>query len=159
MEKRLMLIMQEAEISAYIFSKRLGFKRPDALYKVLDGSTKNPGVDLARAVKKAFPNYMYEWILDGIGEKYQNAYGDVLKLANDKDDIIAQQNQRLITLEVALVRANAIIDSLTGSGKKFKGVSIKAKLDLRIQANIVSMKDDMALMAIGSFDNNVYGMA
>ena len=119
MKERLELIMQEeGNLSAYEFSKTLGFKRPDNLYKILDGSTMNPGIEFVRAVKKNFNRYSYDWIIDGVGEKYTDIYGNDLKISKDKDNKILQLEKMLSETDAKIFRYENIIDALTGNGKK-----------------------------------------
>ncbi len=119
MKERLELIMQEeGNLSAYEFSKILGFKRPDNLYKILDGSTRNPGIEFVRTIKKKFSKYSYDWIIDGVGEKYTDVYDNDLKILKDKDNKILQLEKVLSESDAKIFRYENMIDVLTKNGKK-----------------------------------------
>lgn len=152
--ERFGLLVKALELNANKLSKVLGGST-SKYYKLLDGES-NPNFDTTNGLLEKFPQISAEWFIRGKGEMFTDSFSMQTNTVS-KDAIIIQQEKRIGELEANEIFYKNIIETITG--KKFKGVSTQAKLGLRIQANIVNMKDDMALMAIGSFDNNVYGMA
>jgi len=65
--KRIQLFIDELQITPYEFSKRMGIKRPDGLYKILDLKTK-PSPKTLEKIKETYPELSYNWLLTGEGE-------------------------------------------------------------------------------------------
>lgn len=66
------------------FSDATGYSERN-LSNVLNGRTKNPGIDLLTAISSHFPNVNLKWLLHGEGEMYTNrSSGSVEKSASDE---------------------------------------------------------------------------
>lgn len=70
------LIEDVLEISPYEFSKNIGNKRPDGLYKILDNKTK-PSPKTLNKISERYPNLNMDWLLNGGG-------GPVLKMGKNR---------------------------------------------------------------------------
>ena len=69
--KRIQSFIDSLEITPYEFSKRMGNKRPDGLYKILDLKTK-PSPKTLEKIKNSYPELNYSWLLTGEGSMKKN---------------------------------------------------------------------------------------
>src|SRR5690554_4426419 len=65
--ERIQEVITSLEITPYEFSKRMGVKRPDGLYKILDKKSK-PSPKTLEKIRGAFPQINFNWLLTGEGE-------------------------------------------------------------------------------------------
>jgi len=63
---RISLLIERLDITPYEFSKRMGNKRPDGLYKILKNEAKPTPKTLGK-IKEAFSEH-YAWLLTGEGD-------------------------------------------------------------------------------------------
>jgi hypothetical protein len=119
-------------ISAKVFSERLGYDRPQIVYDIQKGKTKNISKELANKIISVFPEVNKTWLLADEGEMLRDSYtqtasesknftqtGDVNINNNDTalvkaiDEISAQR--RLVEKSQQLVeKAQEQIDRLIG---------------------------------------------
>lgn len=59
--------MEYFEITPYEFSKKLGNKRADGIYKLLDKKSV-PSPKTLNKIRDTFPDINYNWLLTGEGE-------------------------------------------------------------------------------------------
>lgn len=97
--------------SKYEFSKMIGLERPDNLYNVLNGKVPNPGEDLIRRIKMAFPKINSDFLL---------GVGDEIEEAETQDEIkrLRRENQ---LLSMALESKGVVLG-------KFKGATVQPEL-------------------------------
>ncbi len=55
-------------INAKVFSERLGYERPQAIYDIQNGKTKTISARLAMKIVSVFPVFSKAWLLTGEGE-------------------------------------------------------------------------------------------
>jgi predicted transcriptional regulator len=139
-------------LNANKLSKMLGGSTAK-YYKLLDGDV-SPSFDTTDRLLEVFPQVSAEWFMRGKGEMFTDNFSIQSNVVN-KDAIISQQEKRIGELEANEIFYKNIIETITG--KKFKVVSNSAKLGLRINTNLVNIKNDWDLIAIGSFDINKIG--
>lgn len=102
---------------------------------------------LIYAIEKAFPDFekIRYYSVSGVN-KYEQTIAE-----------LRAENERLgVKIQILENNYDSLINRYMG---KLEGVSIPAKLDLRINTNLVNLHDDLALMANGSFDRNIKGFA
>lgn len=102
-------------------SERLGYSRPQGLYDVAAGRTKNISADLCRKIVTAFPEFNQAWLLAGEGEMLSDPgdqsrkpelgdvvlSGDMVKLFINMTETIKRQEDNISVL-------TAMVDRLTG---------------------------------------------
>lgn len=64
---RIQEIITHIGVTPYEFSKKMGVKRPDGLYKILDKKSK-PSPKTLEKIRSAYPQINYTWLLTGEGE-------------------------------------------------------------------------------------------
>lgn len=85
--KRLEMVLNHLNISAATLAAELGRGRPQFLYDIQKGKTKNISSDLAKQIVSVYPVFNEVWLITGQGqmliekeEKYRDAKGQVLPL-------------------------------------------------------------------------------
>ena len=71
---RLEHIISTLQISYNQLGKKIGLNRSQALYDIRDGKIKNISLQLATLIKNKFPSYSIEWLMEGVGEKYEEGF-------------------------------------------------------------------------------------
>lgn len=66
--ERLQYIINNEGLNPKVFSERLGYDRPQAIYDVLKKKTKNITESLLNKIVSVFPKYSKVWLLTGEGE-------------------------------------------------------------------------------------------
>ncbi len=66
--ERLQYIIKNEGLNPKVFSERLGYDRPQAIYDVLKKKTKNITESLLNKIISVFPKYSKVWLLTGEGE-------------------------------------------------------------------------------------------
>ena len=66
--ERLNEVLRITKTNVKSLSERLGYARPQGLYDVAAGRTKNLSQDLCRRIVTAFPEFNRTWLLTGDGE-------------------------------------------------------------------------------------------
>jgi len=64
--QRIQKIIDRLGVSAYEFSKRIGNKRPDGIYKILNNEV-SPSPKTLNKIKTNIPDLNYSWLLTGEG--------------------------------------------------------------------------------------------
>ena len=149
--ERFGLLVGALGLNANRLSKELG-GTTSKYYKLLNGEA-NPNFETTNGILEKYPQVSAEWFVRGKGDMFVGNFSMNHDEVN-KDDIIRHQEKRIIELEANELFHKNIIEAITG--KKFKGVPA-AKLGFVVQSNIVNLRTDLALMAIGNFDRNVIG--
>ena len=66
--ERLQYIIKNEGLNPKVFSERLGYDRPQAIYDILKKKTKNITESLLNKIISVFPKYSKVWLLTGEGE-------------------------------------------------------------------------------------------
>jgi len=83
---RLKKFIEYLNITAYEFSKKIGSKRPDGIYKILKNEVK-PSPKTLNKIKNSFPELNYTWLLTGKDEMLSSLINlDLLELI-DKEGV------------------------------------------------------------------------
>lgn len=69
-------VLRYTKTNVKTLSERLGYARPQGLYDVAAGRTKNISQDLARKIVTAFPEISQAWLLSGEGEMLKEPPGE-----------------------------------------------------------------------------------
>ena len=67
--ERLTLLIQQLGITPYQFSKDMGYKRPDSIYKLTNKQGNLSGKFLSK-LKEIHPEVSMNWLLNGVGEMF-----------------------------------------------------------------------------------------
>jgi hypothetical protein len=87
--------------SKYEFSKIIGLERPDNLYNVLNGKVPNPGEELIRRVKLAFPNVSSDFLI-GVSDDIEiptNSLNEIEELKESISELKREKNIYLNAVE------------------------------------------------------------
>ncbi len=79
---RIKNFIDHLEITPYEFSKRMGIKRPDGMYKILDNKSK-PSPKTLDKIQETFPELNYPWLLTGEGQMLEE--GNEERSANSNE--------------------------------------------------------------------------
>ena len=111
--ERLNEVLRITKTNVKSLSERLGYARPQGLYDVAAGRTKNLSQDLCRRIVTAFPEFNRTWLLTGDGEmlttfppehttfppeETQLPLGDVAKISLNLSETIKEQQSTIAAL-------------------------------------------------------------
>lgn len=110
--ERLNEILRITKNNVKSLSERLGYTRPQGLYDVAAGRTKNLSQDLCRRIITAFPEFNQTWLLTGDGEMLKETQdtkgqfppegfvisGEAMKLYLNMSETINRQEQNISKL-------------------------------------------------------------
>jgi hypothetical protein len=85
--ERLKSIFTELGLTEYEAGKSMGMDRPDKLYKIVNGHTKNPGVAISALIKQAYPQVNLNWLDGGVGEMF---------VAVSRTEVLEEENKQLL---------------------------------------------------------------
>lgn len=113
-------VLRYTKTNVKTLSERLGYARPQGLYDVAAGRTKNISQDLARKIVTAFPEISQAWLLSGEGEmiwaKPPRVERDEepLVLTGAAKQLVVNMSVTLSQQEANIARLAAMVDRLTG---------------------------------------------
>lgn len=70
-------ILKREKITPAQLAKDIGEQRPQAIYDIVNGKTKNVSKNMAMKIKSAKPIYNEEWLLTGEGEMLDAEYTEI----------------------------------------------------------------------------------
>lgn len=120
-------VLRYTKTNVKTLSERLGYARPQGLYDVAAGRTKNISQDLARKIVTAFPEISQAWLISGEGEmilaKPPRAERDEepLVLTGAAKQLVMNLSSALNQQEANIAKLTEMVDRLTageGSMKK-----------------------------------------
>lgn len=71
--ERIQALIDNMGLNAKIFSEQCGYDRPQVIYDLLKGRTRNISASMCDKIMRAVPNLNRTWLLTGDGEMYNNA--------------------------------------------------------------------------------------
>jgi hypothetical protein len=95
-------ILEEKALNAKTFSAIIGLKRPQAIYDIQTGKTRNISRKMCDSILKIYPDINKIWLLTGEGNMYIN------------DEVVSIQTSTIVT--IPLVSQYAYAGYLTGYG-------------------------------------------
>ena len=129
-KERLAEILRHTKTNVKSLSERLGYARPQGLYDVASGRTKNFSSDLARRLVTEFPELSKTWILTGEGEMLRKdapAEDAPLILTGEAKRIVLNMTETINQQEANISRLVEVVDRLTGTadakGKTKRGIA------------------------------------
>ena len=111
--ERLNEVLRITKTNVKSLSERLGYARPQGLYDVAAGRTKNLSQDLCRRIVTAFPEFNRTWLLTGDGEMLTTfpsehttfpqeetplPHGDVARIGLNLSETIKEQQSTIAAL-------------------------------------------------------------
>ncbi len=127
-KERLAEILRHTKTNVKSLSERLGYARPQGLYDVASGRTKNFSSDLARRLVTEFPELSKAWILTGEGEMLRKdapaedapaedapAEDAPLILTGEAKRIVLNMTETINQQEANISRLVEVVDRLTGA--------------------------------------------
>ena len=104
--ERLNEVLRITKTNVKSLSERLGYARPQGLYDVAAGRTKNLSQDLCRRIVTVFPEFNRTWLLTGDGEMLAASpsespalpLGDVAKINLNLSETIKEQQSTIAAL-------------------------------------------------------------
>lgn len=124
------LIRDVLDISPYEFSKTIGNKRPDGLYKILDNKTK-PSPKTLDKISESYPNLNMNWLLNGEGPVLKEGKN---YLSGDEDEVEQMPVENgILKEEYQKEEENLSESNVTDSGQlNLKTVRDEVRGDLKI---------------------------
>jgi len=91
-------ILAELKIKASIFSKSLGYERPQKIYDIQKGKTKNISNELADDIVFTYPQFNKSWVLTGEGPMLKSGGGGYSISIGDynRDMLIGGHNSTVV---------------------------------------------------------------
>ncbi len=124
--ERINEVLRYAKTNVKALSERLGYARPQGLYDVAAGRTKNISQDLARKIVTAFPEISQAWLLSGEGEMLwapppmAKQDDEPLVLTGAAKILVVNMSTTLSQQEANIARLAAMVDRLTGGSADLK---------------------------------------
>lgn len=124
--ERINEVLRYAKTNVKALSERLGYGRPQGLYDVAAGRTKNISQDLARKIVTAFPEISQAWLLSGEGEML---WAPPPRAEHDEEPLVLTGAAKLLVVnmsttlsqqEANIARLAAMVDRLTGGNDAMK---------------------------------------
>lgn len=110
-------VLRYTKMNVKTLSERLGYARPQGLYDVAAGRTKNISPDLARKIITAFPEIRQAWLLSGEGDMLRMMPDPKLMKTVDQESVaitsaevreLISQNGKLIDIIRELTKKQSI---------------------------------------------------
>ena len=125
-KERLAEILRHTQTNVKSLSERLGYARPQGLYDVASGRTKNISSDLARRIVTEFPELSKTWILTGEGNMLRDQAPDddaPLVFAGEAKRMLMNMTDTITQQEANIAKLTEIVDRLTGGTSAKKGLA------------------------------------
>lgn len=119
-------VLRYTKTNVKSLSERLGYARPQGLYDVAAGRTKNISQNLARKIVTEFPEISQAWLLSGEGEMLWAPAPRVEKddapliLLGAAKQLVVNMSATLSQQEANIARLAAMVDRLTGGKEDLK---------------------------------------
>ncbi len=114
-------VLRYTKTNVKTLSERLGYARPQGLYDVAAGRTKNISPDLARKIITAFPEIRQAWLLSGEGDMLRMMPDPTLAkaeeplvLTGDAKLLVMRMSATINQQEANIAKLAEMVDRLTG---------------------------------------------
>lgn len=118
-------VLRYTKTNVKTLSERLGYARPQGLYDVAAGRTKNISPDLARKIITAFPEIRQSWLLSGEGDMLRMMPDPALMkaeeplvLTGDAKLLVMRMSATINQQEANIAKLAEMVDRLTGGTDK-----------------------------------------
>ena len=107
--ERIALLLEMYELNAKALSERLGMKRPQAIYDILNGKTKSITEKITIKIISVFPEVNKTWLLTGEGDIVKDSYANgIIKEAYiDLPNRLSVTNQKNLSKRIPIFELEA----------------------------------------------------